>query len=402
MKKNKKILIIALIYFAAYGFFNPIQLFSQQSTKFIFYSLMTLAIAFAFTKGISLRNYSFPKITYKLLIIGILISTVMGSAFHEQSYSVSLIATLPYFFSYMFFYVLMKLQPDKKSLEAFLKILVICSALIYVINILSFPNMLFGGLKDEFDDSRGLYRIGVPMLEIVITYFFYSINQWLLTSKKHWIFWISLTYVLIVLSLTRQHIFISGIFGILFILRSASIYKKILACIIAVFILFMIVPRIPIFNTLIELSKDQISANKYEKDDIRITAWEYYTIDAQANSITPIFGNGIPSIGNSKWGNDYEQKVFYSYGGNGCFTVDVGWAGFFWYFGGITTFCLLFFLVKAVKRKKPLASSYLTYTMLFIILTAITSGPILYSTSICSICLILYLIYGNPIYGKAK
>ena len=38
-------------------------------------------------------------------------------------------------------------------------------------------------------------------------------------------------------------------------------------------------------------------------------------------------GNGLPSIGNSTLGDKFEKTVALEYGGNGCYYVDVGWAG---------------------------------------------------------------------------
>ena len=158
---------------------------------------------------------------------------------------------------------------------------------------------------------------------------------------------------------------------------------------------FFVLPQIPIFKTMAELSETQAERNKYEQEDIRITAWRFYTYEYQTNGLTTIFGNGVPSIGNSIWGNNYEKTVYWEYGGNGCFTVDVGWAGFFWYFGAIATLGLLILLVKAVRKKKSKDKKYLSYWCVFLILTSAASGPILFYSQIVSIMTVLYLIYGK-------
>lgn len=58
---------------------------------------------------------------------------------------------------------------------------------------------------------------------------------------------------------------------------------------------------------MVELSEQQIERNNTENEDIRITAWKFYTYEYQVNVITSIFGNGVPSLGNSQWAKQYEK-----------------------------------------------------------------------------------------------
>lgn len=146
---------------------------------------------------------------------------------------------------------------------------------------------------------------------------------------------------------------------------------------------------------MVELSETQAEKNKYDKEDIRLQAWKFYTYEYQTNNLTPILGNGIPSIGHSNWGNEFEKTTYHEYGGNGCFSVDVGWAGFYWNFGLVTTIGLIIILLKAILKKKPTNKQYLSYWCIFISITSIASGPILYYHQIISIITVLYLIYGK-------
>ena len=146
---------------------------------------------------------------------------------------------------------------------------------------------------------------------------------------------------------------------------------------------------------MVELSKNQIERNKYDKEDIRITAWKFYTYDFQANTITAFCGNGIPSLGKSAWGHKFEKTVSLDYGGNGCYYVDVGWAGFYWLFGLFSTIGLASILIKAILKKKSIHERYLSYWCALIFLTSFTSGSILFYQQIISITTILYLIYGK-------
>jgi len=146
---------------------------------------------------------------------------------------------------------------------------------------------------------------------------------------------------------------------------------------------------------MMELSEDQLQRNKTEKEDIRITAWKFYVDKYQTNYTTRIFGNGIPAIGKSKWGDSYEKEVSVKYGGNGCYTTDVGWAGFYWHFGIFPTIGILYLLLKAALLPKKEEFRYLSYWCIFIILASIASGSILYHYQIVYIMTVLYLVYGK-------
>ena len=125
-------------------------------------------------------------------------------------------------------YILMKYSPNIDVLFKFIKILVICSAFVFLANLLAFPNTVFGEGKEEFDMSRGFVRLGVSMIELVVFYMFYSISQYQSSKKKKWIFGSILTGVLVVFSLTRQVILLAFAFSFLIILQKANIWKKVL------------------------------------------------------------------------------------------------------------------------------------------------------------------------------
>lgn len=289
----------------------------------------------------------------------------------------------------------MKLNIPKEKIERIIWIFCYVSMGVYIVNAFTFPNTIFGIEKDEIDMSRGIARLGVFSIELIVLFFLYAINQWMLTKRKKYVWLILLTFTFIVLSVTRQIIGLSVLLGLLFIMQKASWSKKICVILVCLLIYQFVLPQIPIFKTMTELSEAQAERNKYGEEDIRIRAWRFYTYEYQTNGLTTIFGNGIPSLGNSKWGNKHEKTVYYEYGGNGCFTVDVGWAGFYWEFGLFATLGLLTILIKGARRRKELNKQYLTYWCAFIILTAIASGPILFYFQIVSLTSVLYLIYGK-------
>lgn len=394
-RQKRNIYIYVFIVLTSLSFYNPFGLISPQLGKFLFYFVCLVALMLANKQGVILRRVKYPRAAYKMLIGGIAFSIVMVVLFQKQSLKTTVIATLPYLFAYSTFYVFIKLNIPKERIERIIWIFCYVSMGVYIVNALSFPNMVFGAEKEEFDMSRGIARLGVMSIELMVLFFLYAINQWMLTRRRKYVWLTLLTFTFIVLSLTRQIIGLSAVLGLLFVMQKASWSKKIGVIAVCALLYLFVLPQIPIFKTMAELSEAQAERNKYEEEDVRIRAWRFYTYENQANGLTAVFGNGIPSLGKSQWAKKYEQTVSYEYGGNGCFTVDVGWAGFFWYFGAIATLGLLVLLIKAIRKKNDKKMQYLTYWCVFITLTSIASGPILFYYQIVSIMTVLYLIYGK-------
>lgn len=394
-KNNKEIRILSLlllVYLASQSFFNPFGIVSDQLSKALFYGLSAIALLLAYRR---IGNLTCPRRPYQCLIFGILVSSIMATIFHDQSYIVSFVAVMPYLLGYLYLYVLEKYKPSEEFVEKTFQVLTLCSLFMYLVNLASFPNMVFGRTKDEYDMSRGFARIGIPMIEIVVTYFLYSINQWLLTRKLKSVFWIVVTAAMIFMSLTRQIIAVSVVLGLLFVMQKAGWLKKIVVLLACVFMIYVVFPQIPMVKTMAELSENQVINNSRD-EDIRVTAWKFYTTEFQTNKITPLLGNGVPSFGKSRWGDYVERTTALTVeGGNACFTVDVGWAGFFWYFGGVATLGLLLLIIKGISIPKSKDRLYLSYSLAFIAMTAIASGPILFYSQICSLSLILYMAYAS-------
>ena len=161
-----KLYLIILIYLAAQNFFNPLGAIPEVVSRFMFYLLSLIGLWFAFISKKRVVNY--PRKSYIMLMCGIVISVFSVWLNYDQPLSVSIMTTLPYIFGYSYLYLLLKYSPDIDFLLKFIKILVICSAFVFLANLLAFPNTVFGEGKEEFDMSRGFARLGIPMVELVV------------------------------------------------------------------------------------------------------------------------------------------------------------------------------------------------------------------------------------------
>lgn len=383
--------LFLLIVLASVAFFNPAQIVSQPLHK----ALFMLAVGAGFLYGINdlskMRDRSYPKVAYAVLMLGIAVSAVSCSAFHPQGLRVSFMATAPFLAAYFSFYVFMALDiPPEKIMKTYMW-LALASTIVYFANLMHVPYNIFGEAMLENEDmSRGIVRLPVVFIEFFPMMVFYCINRWFDTGKKSWLWAIAWLGMMIVLSVIRQVIALTAVLGLMFIFRKLSWKMKLCMVAAVVAVVVWVLPLIPIYQAMIELSEDQRDANE-ETEDIRITAWRYYTVEGQTNDITPIIGNGIPSVGNSQWGTMYDSEI----DDNKCFYVDVGWAGFFWLFGGIATAALIVVLLKALFKPKPESMQYLNYWLVFLILTSIASGPLVIFYQVVDITVCLYMVYSK-------
>lgn len=380
-----KLFIFALL--ATVGFFNPMGVLSDQVQKLLFYISVLFCFIVANNSNISLQRYDYPRKSYTVLLLGIIISIFMASAFHMQSFKTSIVATLPFIFSFSFFYALMKLNIQSDKILKIYAIVCLLSSIVYFTNLITFPNPVFGGEIDE-DLSRGMQRIPVKFLEVFVLLLLYSINSWLIEKKKKWIYYIVILSVMIILSVTRQVILYAGVLSVIFIFKDISYFKKFLLCASIVIVVVYVLPLIPIYNEMVELSEMQAAENE-DEDNIRIQAWRYYTDENQTNNVTRLFGNGVPSLGNSMWGQMFDSETE----DNGCYYADVSWAGFYYLFGIFSTCALLILLIKAMMKKKKANKRYLTYWFAFMILYGIAAGPFVYFYQIFNLMIGLYLVY---------
>ncbi len=372
------------------GFFNPLSLLSESMQKLVFYIAFIIGMGYGLFFGKNTSSTKYPRKAYIILLCGILFSCFMASGFHNQSLKTSFITTFSYLASYSCFFVFLKLNVPREKVMKTLIILSFISAFVYSVNLIGAPLFSFGRPVEDKDLSRGIVRIAIVYIELFPLLLFYSIQKWKETKKLKWALYGTFIMIMIFLSVTRQIIFLSALLGMLYILQNTSFIKKIVIITATVLVGLIVLPRIPAYRTMLELSKEQKEEND-DKDNIRITAWEYYTYENQTNAITPIFGNGVPAFDKSPWGIAFNAET----DSNLCFAADVGWAGFFYYFGAISTIVLLIIFIRSTIVSKSKGLYYTTYWTILVVITSVASGIILYYYQVVAVSLVLYLIFSE-------
>lgn len=388
MSSKVKYWVFLFTVLASVDFFNFHDLFGGVIGKAFLYIGIIASTVIAVLYGVDLRRVRYPRVALAVMLTAIMGSTVMASVFHAQSLTTSFITTIPFFLSYLFFFLLLKLDiPSEKIIKTYI-ILFIASAFVYFCNLLTAPNMMFGAPLSSEDLSRGLLRIPVVFLEMIPLLVFYAINRLLVTKHKRWLWLIAGGVLMVILSVTRQVIALTIVLGLLFYFRNIAMKWKVLMVMCVSAFVYWVLPMIPVYHAMIELSEKQIEKNE-SKDDPRIAAWRFYTYENQTNDLSPIFGNGVPAKDKSRWANQFYSET----DDNRCLAADVSWAGYFWYFGAIATISLLIIFIKALLKHKSKDQLYLNYWLVMVMIMSIMSGLILYHFQIISISVVLYLVF---------
>lgn len=383
---------------SAINFFNPLNIISPETYKLIFY--ISVFIPFIFLLLDSKERYiPYPVFYIFLIFFGIFSGFICSVFIHEQSFSNSLIASLPYIFCFLCFFVFTWLNPSEFLLLKTLWIISLFSILVYIVNYFLFPTIIFGSTNiDSINTSRGMLRLPFFNLIIIVFFIFYFINKGLyIKSKKP--FYISfILFLCVIFSLTRQYILWTSILCGLLIFNKISFLKKILLISTLFFVYFCILPNITIYNSLIQTSKKE--ASEGIDNYIRVKAADYYINDAQDGFITKIFGNGVPALHKSKWGKKLDEETNWSISHTGYYLVDVGWIGYYYYFGIFGIVGLVGLLIKSSLFRYANNFQYPSYWFWFIILISFTSGPVIYYGQLLYIVLIIFYIYRYSLDNK--
>ncbi len=386
---NFNLIMIILILLSGYTFFNYRGLIGESlSNRLIFFSIFGGLIV-SVVNGRRIKGCKAAMRNFRIIMAFMLISILSVSIFHDQPLTASVKATFMTLCSYLTFYIFLRYDVPIKKIEVFFIIISIVSTGAFLINFISFPNLVFGNLELEISTNRGIPRIPIPFLDVIVLVVYYSINKLNMTSRKIWLLPILLGIIIICMSVIRQVIFFAIVVAMLLWLRRISLWKKIIL-VASVFMIFVyVVPKIKIFKDLAQLTHEQV-LNR-QTADLRTSSLTFFTYGYQTNALTPLIGNGMPLAKESTWG-----KTFESYTENyDAHITDVGWAGFFWDFGifsVIALFLLMFNGAKLVQNNRYL---YLKYWLYYEMLLSLFSGPILYNNQIMVIMLILATVYDN-------
>lgn len=383
---NNKILLFILILTTTH--FWGLTIINEQICKFINYIVMFYYIAVAYnTKNYNNSIIYIDKFSIrtpiKLLLCSFVISIFMSYILWNQSLIDGIITTLPYFL-YGFILVFKK---NKLSSDTIGEVLFYClciSILVRIVNYITYPNVIFGAA--DLNEVRGGIRMTAPGIQFIVLGFFFYINKYLITRERIILLYIGICLIFILLSLTRQVIFFSFVLGILMLLTQKNIKHKFSKIIISGCILFFILNS-SIINNLIKATGEQIAKNE-DTEDVRLRGYKFYMYELQPNIAAHILGCGRIADEKTEFSHHLNNLIIE----NRCFIGDVGYAGFYFQYGAIGLFLLLWIMKMSVQKNNDVRKKYCRYFIIYYAIISISSSPIGYKSEFILLTIILYLI----------
>ena len=367
-------ILIVLYSLASLTFFSPLGVELDEIAKLISYGSMMLLFALSAISHNKVRPQKQFAVPARALMVFIGISTIMPMfTYVDQSFSQTVIATLP-FFSYGLYLAIREFDIDAKFFYGLIFSIAALATIAHIVNHITYPIITFGKVEEEYDLTRGGLRINVIGFSYVILAFFTAINQWRKSKKLLWWIPIILLYAVILSSYTRQHIVACFIIGVWCMLGQIGFIKKSIIVVIVGITLLVVIPQIPAFDDMVELTIEQYEENEYStKDNVRIAASRFYGWEGYNSLANHLFGHGVPSF-HSKWGQWFksfnEMEQVYAY--------DVGWFGMMWFFGIFTALSLLTICLMAIFRSGKHSTSGLNAYFIWLAVTGFTCGAVLY------------------------
>nr|WP_319570155.1 hypothetical protein [uncultured Draconibacterium sp.] len=386
-EKNINILFI-LLCICAFEFYRP-TFFPRYSdiSKYIFeltaMTMLAYAVFFAKNKyGLS----SISRIGFTALFLAMGTSIYMAYRFNNQHILQGFTSTMPYLLAYATFFIFSGIKVNPFFMERCINYFAVITMVLMVVNLLLYPNVPFGS-ADISEMRGGLIRVRLPGYSSISFFFMYNIHRYTLFKNKTHLRWLIVCIFFIVLTLSRQLILFNLLFGGLLFLNHVKWHTKLVFVLFSLALFVFIMPRIGLFQSLTEITKNQLSD---EDDVIRFSAWDYYTKEIQPDSQCYFWGTGVPNA-NSSYGQKFydeitELKVFF---------VDIGYGGFFFLFGTLGIIGLATLLISAFFYKGIFIFSYVKYFLAINLAMGFTSGVVIYQSQIMMIMMALYFLTFN-------
>lgn len=379
---------LGIIILAYYKFFRPVWI-EDDILKIGYYIILTFVLAVSVLSKHKITTSNFNKLIV-LYFLNLFLSIVMCNFYWNQPIFVTIIASIP-LMSFIIYKYIHRLSISIIQIEKIIWILTIIYAACFLLALAVYPNRIFTGfgeLDKAIDMTRGFPRIRLTLMGAapIFPAFFLSLSKIKKRTSIIWIVISSIIFILIILQLGRQSILLSFILGILFLIKSISIYKKLILIGFSVFLVWFMVNKVEPIKQLIDYSNNQYSSDQDLDDNIRIGAFLFYTTEVSPNTITKILGNGQYSLGNSNYG-DFIDSMGRS---NGFIPADVGFAHIYLIFGLLGIIIFFMILMKALSMKIAEDFVYAKYYLIFLFLSNIAGNTLL--GAIPLVCISLYII----------
>ncbi len=318
-----------------------------------------------------------------LILLSVLFSMFITYAYHKQSFATTLIVQRFMYF-YFFYFMLHNLKISAIELERIIVWLGIIYAILYILQYVAYPRLLF---DSRIDQERGTVRIFFPGAAYMFIAYFIVLQQYFTFNRFRYLLLLLLFFAVGgILQGTRQSlatlVLLTGA-NIIFSKRVKSKFGIIAISLIGVGALFLVFQDI--FLQMFNVSKQQ---SQNASQNIRLLAATFFLTDFMPAKIAYIFGNGQDSL-NAAFGVQVNYyKTFY-----GFYQSDIGIIGDYSKFGVLFVIGQLSIMFRIIFGKIHKNLAYLKYFMVSVVITMFVGGSMFSaSTGIPAVIIMIYLV----------
>ena len=374
-------LVFFLYLFSLLSFFMPISESISKGLQYFFFMLLAFgAIIVPARTSAFVLDRKIIRLWWIFLFL-MCLSVIPAKIYWGQSYLASIISLLP-FLMYSCYLFLLRLEISKEQVVKYIELFAILHIVFIILKSL-FPSFPIGSIMD--DENRG---DRVMMAGSFFNYFFFfkTLSELKSSFSKKKIFLLILSFVAIILPLTRQRILAVVVLGGLMLFQGISNKKK-LVIILLSFFSFVFLSKTNWVDDVVEMTSNQLeSENPY--DHIREIGILYYWNMVPQKGLNTLIGNGIPSYGRSEYGNDAEAfadetKIY---------LIDISLMAIYNYFGLITVVVLLWIIIRILCKRGDSKYRYCKYLLAMLMLNSLTSGTLISTGEFVFISICAYLL----------
>jgi len=339
-------------------------------------------------KALSLYTFRYRKYQYGIFI-GIFISTFSAFFYWQQSIITTLIAQRA-IYEFVLLSALLYVEPTDKDIIKPLKWISIGTIITWAISVFA-PQYIYTTETSFLEMEKGEFsRLGLYIngSHLVVVYLYFLIQEYIESFSLKKFSYALLLVLFFVLYGNRS--LIIGIFLILMysITKIKSSHKTLIIAFISLILIAGIFYSASYWITTIERSQSDLTDSDYN----RWKALDYYLFEYSPNLFCYIFGNGMPSGGNSTFGNLMWDNME-----NGIYSSDLGMIGM-WSSYGIIPLLIIYSIVITVLYKShfPLMLKFICFHILLVPTIFDFQGH----PGIALFCLIIYLYAYYNEYNK--
>lgn len=310
-----------------------------------------------------------PRNSYDYLLKSFLIITFISilNAFVFWGQNPALTFSVGYgIYIYMYFFLFEKFKISNKQIIDILKVFVIIYALLWLYAFSKAPVTVFGN-AEEISDDRGLFRIAIEGLPLVVLYYFYSLSRLLKDRGFNWKLVTTIVcFLLIFASMSRMVIVTVLLVSAFLIIKR----KSIVAIVLIAGIIYFGAPyisKIPAVEGLIELQRFQ-SENTEDSDKLFRDEYHQCYELFPLNPITILLGNGHANLHSSYGQREEKLKSDYRF-----HREDAGYPGLYLNYGLLSLFLFVVIFYRALSQKVPEDYIYFKAFVIYFVITNITS-----------------------------